>query len=183
MRCFLGISAKGLMLDLNPMKQVLSELEVNYRLVSEQNYHITLNFLGNIGPEQFPAIFQVLKEAASEHDPFGLRLIGFSTFPNDLTPKYIWVGVQNSLVLRSLQGDCEKRLNDLGLNIEVKGYNPHLTVAQLDQVRDLSEVFSSLKHHELCEINVDKIELFESNIDGPIPAYSSLKEFYLGQRI
>ena len=118
-------------------------------------------------------------DVAREHDPFSVRLVGFSAFPTEFESKYVWVGVQNSLVLRSLHGDCEKRLNDIGLNIEVKGYNPHLTVAQLDRPSDLSEAFSTVKHHELCNISVEKIELFESSIDGPIPTYYSLKEFYL----
>lgn len=180
MRCFLGISASGMHLNLNPMKQVLSEQNVEYELIPKENYHITLSYLGIIEPKQLPAISQVLKEVAKEHDPFSLRLVGFSAFPTELESKYVWVGVQNSLVLRSLHGNCERRLNDIGLNIEVKGYNPHLTVAQLKRPKDLSETFRAVKHHELCDISVDKVELYESNFDGPIPTYTSLAEFYLG---
>ncbi len=180
MKCFLGISAIGLHLNLDPMKQVLNQQNVEYELIPKENYHITLNYLGNIEPEQLPAISQVLKEVAKEHDPFSLRLIGFSAFPTERESKYVWVGVQNSLVLRSLHGNCERRLNEIGLNIEVKGYNPHLTVAQLNRAKDLSEALRTVKHHELCDISVEKVELYESNFDGSIPTYISLAEYYLG---
>lgn len=185
MRSFVAIGAEGLSLELAQLKDLLSVNQIEYDLIPENNYHITLCFLGNIQDEQVPHIRRILQEVASEHDSFRLRLSAIKAFPDEANAKVIWIGLQNSLVLRSLQGECVRKLNALGLNLEEKEFIPHLSVARLREPANLTEILSHFKHQELCEIRVEKIELYKSILEGEggAPTYSSLLQLYLGQRL
>lgn len=183
MRSFVAIGAEELKLDISFLKEVLASKDLEYSFVPESNYHITLCFLGNIVDEQIPEVRRVLQEVASEHDSFRLRLSGIKTFPSEGNAKVIWLGLQNSLVLRSLQGECVRKLNNIGINLEEKEFIPHLTVARLKKSANLSDILSKFRHQEFCEIRVEKIELYYSDLSGESPRYHSMFQAYLGQRI
>jgi 2'-5' RNA ligase len=183
MRSFVAIGAEGLKIDLTYLKDLLSSNQLEYNFIPESNHHITLCFLGNIEEEQIPQVRRILQEVASEHDSFRLRLSGIKAFPDETNARVIWIGLQNSLVLRSLQGECVRKLNDIGLNLEEKEFIPHLSVARLYKNANLTDILSQFKHQEFCEIKVEKIELYKSELTEKTPVYHSLLQCYLGQRL
>src|SRR5262249_89109 len=66
------------------------EMEVNW--VHEDNFHVTLFFLGNTNPSQIPEIEARIKEIASSMPPIKSSLRGMGGFPSERQSRVIWVG-------------------------------------------------------------------------------------------
>lgn len=185
MKLFVAISTEGLSFDpktaFRKVKVNLSEKAIDHKWVRPENYHITLNFLGDIDEKFLPIISSSLEEVASKFDSFSLKVVGMGAFPDETRGRVIWVGVQNSVQLQSLQKDCEKILKQLGFDFDDKIFIPHLTVARLRSHRRLGDIISPLAKQRFGNLTVDKITLYESKLQGNYPVYSAVLSFPLGQ--
>ncbi len=183
MRLFIAIAANELNFDpqvaLKKLKVNLNRKAWEYRWVPQENYHITLNFLGEIPKERLSELQTMLHELVQHHVYFHLKLHGLGVFPEIREGRVIWMGVQNSLALRSLQEDCESRLRDLGFDLEEKSYVPHLTLARLRNPKGLSDVISPLENTRFGELEVKSVVLYESQLTGSFPVYMPLFRFPL----
>ncbi len=88
----------------------------------------------------------------------------------------IWMNVQNSKHLRSLQADCEQRLKEQGFALEERDYKPHLTLARLLNPRNPSDLLSPLIKQKFGELKVLKATLFQSKLSGPFPFHDPLEK-------
>lgn len=55
--------------------------------------HLTLRFLGEVGPDELPGLEAKLADVARAHPPFDLVLAGVGAFPNERNPRVVWTGV------------------------------------------------------------------------------------------
>lgn len=183
MRLFIAIDAQELNFDpeivLKKLKTNLKMKELEFSWVPQKNYHITLNFLGDVDPERLPILKNVLDELVQHHSSFSLKLNGLGAFPGLKEGRVIWMDVQNSKLLRSLQADCEQRLKEVGFVLEERDYKPHLTLARLRNPRNLADLLSPLIKQKFGELKVLKVTLFESKLSGPFPVYEALEKFDL----
>jgi RNA 2',3'-cyclic 3'-phosphodiesterase len=184
-RLFIAIGAEGFSFDPNlSFKKILvnlKEREIEHRWVSPANYHVTLNFLGDLPSEYLPILQGALLEVAGKHDAFDLKVEGISAFPDEQAGRVLWVGIQNSVSLRSLYSDCKQLLKELNLLVENRSYIPHLTIARLRNQRNVKDLISPLKNKKFGSLSVNKMFLIESKLAGVFPVYESLMEFPLGQ--
>lgn len=183
MRLFVAIGAQNLNFDpkeaLKKIRINLRKKEIDHRWVPQENFHITLSFLGETSPEVLPALKGVFGELAQSHSPMTLKLREIGVFPSEREGRVIWIGVQNSRELRSLQEDGTHRLKKLGLQLEERPYVPHLTLVRLRNYRSLGDVISPLKNTDFGEMQVNDITLYESKLGGPYPIYEVLENFRL----
>lgn len=95
------------------------------------DYHITLQFLGDTDKEDIPAIIKALKEVGRECMPFQLSLEDFGTFGVPASPRVLWAGVSGELEkLHQLQQAVVSATLPLGYTAEKRDYKPHLTLAR-----------------------------------------------------
>lgn len=95
------------------------------------DYHITLQFLGDTDKEDIPAIIKVLKEVGNKCMPFQLSLQDFGTFGVPDSPRVLWAGVSGELEkLHQLQQAVLSATLPLGYSAEKRDYKPHLTLAR-----------------------------------------------------
>lgn len=178
MRLFVAISAQDLNFSpeekLKKLKINLSKKELDFKFVPITNLHITLNFLGEISPEFLPQIFSELENLVEHHKPFELKLSELSAFPEKQHGRVMWIGVQNSIKLRNLQAECEDKLRNLGLKIEVRDFRPHMTVARIRSPRNLTDVLSPYQGHKFGVLTVKNVGIYESVLGGAFPVYKRL---------
>lgn len=183
MRLFVAISAENLDFDpvekLKKLKTNLSKKELEFKFVPQKNLHVTLNFLGETSPELVPAIKNELSALTQNHESFELKLTGLDAFPEQVRGRVIWIGVQNSIKLRSLQVECEQRMRELGLELEEREYRPHLTSARIRSPRNLKDVLSPYQGHKFGVLTVKSVVLYESKLGGAFPVYEKIVEFKL----
>src|SRR5690606_11645861 len=122
MRLFVGLGADEL--NFNPrsafkkLKIALEQKEIEHRWVPVGNYHMTLVFLGEVEEARVPEIKEQLKGLVQGKESFVLKIDGMGAFPEEGKGRVIWLGVQNSVALRALQGECAEKLREIGFSLE-----------------------------------------------------------------
>lgn len=96
-----------------------------------EDFHITLQFLGDTPKEDIPTLFAALRKVSSSSKGFQLKLGEWGTFGLPDSPRVLWTGVSGELEpLRELQKKVVSATHPLGFTAETRTYNPHLTVAR-----------------------------------------------------
>ena len=114
--------------------------------------------------------------------PFSLKLSGLDAFPDAKEGRVIWMGVQNSKELRSLQQDQEDQLRNLDLFLEERSYRPHLTLLRLRSAKNFTDILSPHRDQQFGSLQVLELVLYESTLGGPFPVYKPLERFELVAR-
>ncbi len=183
MRTFIAI-------DLDPeLKATILELvgtlkrkDADVRWVQPQGLHLTLKFLGEIGPASLPAVAAAVRTAAAACSSFPLALEGSGTFPGGPRPRVLWTGVREVPGLMGLQEAVEAGLEKEGYPREARPFHPHLT---LGRVKGPARVAEAVRELDKCretvfgEMTVRKVAMFESLLRPQGAEYRIAEEFPL----
>ncbi|MDD1502888.1 RNA 2',3'-cyclic phosphodiesterase [Lysinibacillus sp. CNPSo 3705] len=137
------------------------------RWVHQEDYHITLAFLGHADEEQLLAVMDETRKNLRNVPPFELNIQGFNTFGRKEYPRILWVNLLESqplnLVREIVYRDCMKA----GFELDKKPFTPHITVA-----RKWDEACGEISFNALLEENfqlpkflVEEVVLYESKIE------------------
>ena len=167
-----------------------------------ENFHITLEFLGNMSDQGILDIGNYAKKIALKNEPFNLVLddISFGPLGNYgestiKTPKFIWARGQQSPELSKLFRDLDNilfirkvtlRKGDKNLMEKEKNsshFTPHITLARLRQWQ-----FSKIEFDERPRVNenldlnfrINSIQIMESQLKKMGPMYTILESVDLG---
>lgn len=95
------------------------------------DYHITLQFLGDVESERIPALCESLRHCASQAAPFTLGVGPWSTFGMPESPRVLWASVTGTLdPLEHLQQAVTDSTVSHGFHKETREYRPHITLAR-----------------------------------------------------
>jgi 2'-5' RNA ligase len=101
------------------------------RWIPEDNFHVTLVFLGEVPDARVPAVLAAL-EPPPTVPAFVLTLGRFGAFPATGMARILWLGVdEGSAALAALHGEVAARLQPLGFEPERRPYHAHLTLARV----------------------------------------------------
>ncbi len=155
------------------------------RWVEEDNLHMTLFFLGDLGDAEVAEVCSRTEWAARANEPFSMRVAGVGAFPAIERPRALWLGVsEGDEPVRRLQSDLEEALADLAQRGENRGFVPHWTLARLGKRENVSphlpEVIASLADHEAGEIGVSEVVVMASELRPEGPEYYALARCGLG---
>ena len=104
------------------------------RWVPPENYHVTLRFIGEAPRHLADEIDHAL--AALKAPSFALTLAGIGTFAKGGRSQSLWLGVARSEPLERLQSKIETALQRCGLEPERRRFQPHVTLARLDNAAE-----------------------------------------------
>ncbi|MGE7676151.1 RNA 2',3'-cyclic phosphodiesterase [Lysinibacillus sp. NPDC094403] len=137
------------------------------RWVHQEDYHITLAFLGHADEKQLQAVVDETRKNLMNVPPFELIIQGFNTFGRREYPRILWVDLleseQINFVRDIVYQDCIKA----GFELDKKPFTPHITVA-----RKWDEACGKIPFEALMEENfqlpkflVDEVILYESKLE------------------
>jgi len=171
-RCFISIELDPL--TRNRISQLVDNLKFvkGIKWVSEENYHITLAFMGQLPVSQVPLVSKALDEISSCHSSFELKLQGSGFFPNENNPKVFWIGIQKSRELYSLKRDLDESLKSLNIDFDAKPFSPHLTLGRIKAGADLSLLPSKIEFS--ASLTVKEIFFMKSQLFKNGPVYTQI---------
>lgn len=149
------------------------------RWVPEENYHITLRFIGEVAGHQAEEIDHAL--AALRARGFPLVLAGVGTFSRAGRETSLWVGVERSPPLDLLQSKIETALQRAGLEPERRRFVPHLTLARLDNAAP-AKLAAYVQANNLFRsepVPVEHFVLFSSRLGKEASVYTAEVEYEL----
>lgn len=127
------------------------------RWLAADQMHLTLAFLGDVDTEAQVALETRLAEIRVA--PFVLAVTGVGTFRH-ARPRVIWAGVGNGHPhLFALQKKVLDAALGAGLQMELRSFHPHVTIARIDGV-SIASLKPFLKKHAETEFGVARMEHF-----------------------
>ena len=155
--------------------------------VEPGSIHLTLCFLGEIGPAQVDAVKGVMAGVTPEVQPFTLEFTQAGAFPNLRQPQTLWVGLKGALdILSSLHKRLEEGLRTTDYKPEDRPFRPHLTLARVrdeatpSERQGLGEAVGRLSDPIAGRIDVSEINLMKSQLSPSGAVYSRLFSSRLG---
>ena len=164
--------------------------ELPIRWATQENLHITLEFLGGTSDEELDAICGIVKEVASRHHSFPVELTKIRYGPPKSPPRMIWVegppageAGERSQEFISLKKDLESslaNLENLHFVPEDREFSPHITLGRLRQwefQRMDSEERPEVEEDISLQFEARSIEVMESKLKRSGAEYSILQSF------
>ncbi|HUB92374.1 MAG TPA: RNA 2',3'-cyclic phosphodiesterase [Candidatus Saccharimonadales bacterium] len=107
-------------------------------LSKKENYHVTLQFLGEVDESRLQGVKDALSSVKAEG--FGVTLSGISTF--DATLRVIFAEVKaGSEELRKIYSQIDAELAKKGIRYEAENsYKPHVTLARVKFAKDKTPI-------------------------------------------
>jgi 2'-5' RNA ligase len=148
------------------------------RWVPEDNWHVTLLFLGEVADHALAALSEILEAAASRCVPFALALTSLEWFPHSTKARLLALCADASGPLLSLHDELAGQLRRENFHIERRQYRPHLTLARRHGPRKAFAA-PALPSIEPLALQLAELVLFESVLGGEHPRYQALQRFRL----
>ena len=99
------------------------------RWVRDENFHLTLRFIGEVEEPRRPEIADALGRVTTE--PFTLTLSGIGHFQNGRRIRSLWAGTEPCDALVQLQNRIDAALRHADLPPDGRRFTPHVTLARL----------------------------------------------------
>jgi 2'-5' RNA ligase len=113
--------------------------------VRSDHLHLTLRFLGDVGPTMLEHVRSAVTDAAASVAPFTVSLSGLGGFPPGRAPRVLWAGVSaGGEQTTALQAALEAALGRRGIPPESRPFHPHVTLARARDSRGASGLVSVL---------------------------------------
>jgi 2'-5' RNA ligase len=179
-RLFIGISAP------NDIKKRIFRLigkeydNLPIRWVVQDNFHLTLNFLGYVQEEKIPEICEAIRSAAGGVPSFGLVFREIDFGPSRETKKMIWALGEKCKDLEDLKYRLDR---NLGFVVrEKKKFLPHINLGRVkkNDWKKLSpepEIGKSFNF----SFTVSSVDLIESRFEKGKRIYYVMESFPLEQ--
>ncbi len=156
----------------------LKPADARVRWVRPELLHVTLKFLGEITPEQTPALQALAAAAAEGVSPFELVLDTTGAFPNLERPRVVWAGAEAIPdPLATLHARLNGALADWGFKPE-REFTPHVTLGRVKHgnPRALSELGRRVEAASFkpLKVRVGRVTLMESVRGRGGPRYQPL---------
>lgn len=182
MRTFIAIELSQEIKEyLTSLQNKLKISKADVRWVEPKNIHLTLKFLGEIDENKLGQISVTIEEVAKENNRFTLSLAKLGAFPNEKSPRIIWVGLGNGASeAKHIANLLEEKLDRIGIPKETREFSSHITIGRaksnLNQMQLVKEMGKLLNIDCGLEFAVKKITLFKSTLTPKGPTYEILKE-------
>jgi 2'-5' RNA ligase len=150
------------------------------RWIQPENYHLTLRFIGETPRHRAEEIDLALSGLRARG--FTLTLAGVGTFAKGGRAVALWVGVERNPQLDHLRTKIETALQRCGLEPERRRFQPHVTLARLDNVPE-GKLVSFVQAHSLFRAEPEPVEhftLFSSQLGKEASVYTPEVEYELG---
>lgn len=178
MRVFVAVDIESpqLLSAIRALKDIVQATGVPQKPVEDENLHLTLAFIGEVGDDVVDRIRDALKNV--EHNAFSIHLKGLGAFPTVSRPRVVWIGVEEGREsLYELHNKIAKALSSAGVGFKGSSFEPHLTIARIKGSRNLSNLVKVLMNYEDYDVGwytVSEFRLKQSILTPKGPIYKTL---------
>lgn len=146
------------------LQSELKQLGINGFWKSPDNFHITLEFLGEVEPNKIAVLTETMSKVVQHYGPFSLSITGIGAFPSLKKPHTLWTAVSGGSLseLFRLRQDLHHELKNKDFNLDERKFKPHISLASRPTIDKID--ISSVRSKILGEYMVTEIVLFESKV-------------------
>ncbi|XDD50331.1 RNA 2',3'-cyclic phosphodiesterase [Leptospira sp. WS92.C1] len=176
MRTFLGISIPE---DVKGQLTSICYGLPDVRWVPEENFHITLVFLGEQSPEQIETLSEFCSKVS--HPEFHLSLSSVGTFGKQKSPSILFADILSSPELSHLQKILDSGLRRLGFTPDRQDYHPHLTIGRFKNSNEsrILMYLEEFSNFSSSDFRVSEFHIYFSRNRSDGPVYTIQESFSL----
>ena len=184
MRLFVAIAPPSAVLDeLDALVEPLRNRRLDLRWTSQEAWHVTLAFLGQVNEAAAARLVPRLERAARRHHQVRLAFAGAGAFPSAARANVLWSGLSGDRgALARLAESVAAGASRAGAPPPDKGrrFQPHLTLARCRMPADVTELVSALAGYQGQPWIADRVHLVRSRLGATDhPRYTSLASWPL----
>ncbi|APF26770.1 RNA 2',3'-cyclic phosphodiesterase [Clostridium botulinum] len=153
-------------------KNLVSNNSVKGRFTNKNNFHLTLEFIGEVDEKELSLLTNILYKLQNPPKELITSYIGsFKRRDKDI----IWLGIEENKELITLQRNLRNLLINNGFKIENRKYKPHITIGREIVTKGPIDknIFSPIK------IPIASIALMESKRFNGQLVYEPLEEIII----
>lgn len=151
------------------------------RWVRREAMHLTIRFLGNTAVSALPDIAEGMDRAAQSVKPFMLTLDRLGAFPNQQSPRVLWLGMAGNVKPLVLLGErMDEAIRPFVGPLERKQPHPHLTLGRVKEPEKVGRVRWQQAIPPLV-VPVTAVALYQSDLTPTGPRYTLHHQSMLGQ--
>ena len=154
--------------------------------VRPENMHVTLKFFGSVNARHVDSIVDTVTRAVKAIRPFTLRLGNVGAYPDNRSPRVLWVGLDGDVaLLQDAHRRIETALGQIAIRPDSREFRPHVTIARIRdrasniERRRAAEALFSAELRSGLLVPVERISLMRSVLLPEGPQYTSLAELSL----
>ncbi|GAF97237.1 unnamed protein product, partial [marine sediment metagenome] len=162
MRTFIAIDLpKEVSKELEDIQRKLPEAKMN--LVSAENIHLTMKFLGELTDDEANKVKEVLKKL--EFKRFKARIGSLGIFPNPSFIRVVWVGIEPKEKIMEIHDKLDEELSKEKFRKD-KAFESHATIARVKWLKDKKSFIDELQKIKIkpIEFEVSSIALKKSTL-------------------
>lgn len=174
---FIGIKIPSTVADLIDTYKAKYNLSEMYKVIPHpDDLHVTLFYLGAMSEQSLPILTNKLQVIAESNPSFYMQIDGLSYFGSSAGPRVVYLSVEESQVLSTLQKEIDETLAaHLGHPISDR-FTPHITIAKKRKTTD--KLFIQKEQRKPIEIPIFSFALFTIHPDQS-PKYEAIRTFQL----
>lgn len=165
----------------------LARIDDALRPPATDDFHLTVQFLGDTREEDVAAVGRALLDAAADLAPFDVRYGGLGAFPEPARARVVWAGVREIATegcLDALGRRVGRALAEVGHPPERRAWHPHVTLGRVRRRPSaaLVEAVEAAAGADLGEDRVSELKLILSDPGSRGYRYIDLTTAPLGGR-
>ena len=182
-RTFVAIKIKPeqkLIDQFRSFKKLFKNERINW--VPEDNFHLTLRFIGNTTREQLYKLVEKLQEEAANQDKFSFSIASAGYFESKGNPRVLFVKINEEAALKELAEKVEEAVVATGFHPELKAFRPHLTLGRIKYLENRSRftsILDELPEQKYQHVDVSEFILYQSILSADGPSYNVIQIFQL----
>lgn len=145
----------------------IDKINANFRWIREENWHLTLVFLGDQPDEAITGILNSIKDTAQKFSDTEIELDKIILAPPNKSPRMIWLTStkKTSGILGQIQNDLQDNLinNKVRFQPENRPYNTHITLARF-QFLPQNFQLPNYPITQLSNFTAESLDLMESKL-------------------
>jgi 2'-5' RNA ligase len=153
----------------------------SYRWTTRSVWHLTLEFLGEVGEGKLPIIKEIVESSVSGEKAMPVSFNGLVGFPNLSHPHIVGIGIKDeSGQVEVIQSNVKRRLVANKLNHDEKDWKTHLTLLR---IKDAQTSLKGTKEIAVTEISfvLDRAVIYQSTLTNNGPVYQELAVYVLDE--
>lgn len=185
-RLFVGLPLEERVVidSMGNMIKELSSFKKDLKVVKEENYHITLKFLGAVKEETAAKMAESFNKIEAGTGPVPFQLKGLGSFSGSSGPSVIWAGIECDIKpLLELQKLIEYWSVSFGYEREKRRFTPHFTLARVKKYSipdtGLKSLIADNRETIFGESVFKECHLYESFLSESGPRYEILSSIIL----
>ena len=158
----------------DPIRRIFEGLHLGLsgaRRIPSHQLHLTLAFLGDVGPDRQGDVHAALSGVTGP--PVTLRLARGGTFGSRAAPTVLWSAVERDPPLIALQARVEDALATIGFERPRRAFVPHVTLARLKKPHrsQLAQAVDAISAAQAPPQRVDTFALYSSALSSKGATY------------